>query len=351
MPQSWPSLAYDAWKDTLYAVHRWTQIVGKIRLATTPLVNHWWNSSLLVTPRGLSTGTMPSGDDGFQIDLDFIGHELTVVTSRGGHAAIPLRSMSVAQFYREVLDALAGLEIATPSIVPVPAEVEPAVPFADDVDIRPYERDRVRAFATVLLNTHFVFERFRAGFLGKASPIQFFWGSFDLAAARFSGRRAAAYAGGTPPNVNVHVMHEAYSHELISAGFWPGNSDVPRAEYYAYAMPALDGLPTAAIRPDAAGWDAARGEFLLPYEAVRTSADPAATLLEFLQSTYDAAADLARWDRELLEEPVRCDCEPMPFRFRRPGHSLEGRLEHHQIQDQQQAARAGDGKEPRVKAR
>ena len=315
----WPPLDYDAWKDTLYPVHMWTQIVGKILLAKTPVLNHWWNSALHVTPRGLSTGLVPSDGDAFQMDLDFVAHELTIVTSRGGSGAVPLRSMSVAEFYREVLDSLARLGVPDPGIAPTPNEVPVAVPFPKDVAIRPYDRDRARGFAAALLQTDIVFERFRAGFLGKASPVQFFWGSFDLAAARFSGRRAPAYAGGTPPHVNVHVMHEAYSHELISAGFWPGSAQVPRAEYYAYAMPALDGLDAATIRPKAGGWDAARGEFLLPYDAVRTSADPAATLLDFLQSTYDAAADLAHWDRALLEDPVECDCVPTPHRMRASG--------------------------------
>jgi hypothetical protein len=315
----WPALPYDEWKETLHAVHMWTQVVGKIRLANTPLVNHWWNSALLVTPRGLSTGVVPSGGDAFQIDLDFVAHQLTIVTSRGGNAAMPLRSMSVAEFYRGVLDSLARLGVPDPKISTLPNEVAVAIPFPEDVEGRPYDRDYARVFAAVLLKTYVVFERFRAEFFGKASPVQFFWGSFDLAAARFSGRRAPAYAGGTPPNVNVHVMHEAYSHEEISAGFWPGNADAPRAEYYAYAMPAIDALPAAAIRPAAAGWDAARGEFLLPYEAVRASADPAAALLDFLRSTYDAAADLAHWDRPLLEGPVQCDCDPLPHRMRSPG--------------------------------
>ena len=311
--EPWPRLAYEEWKDTLHAIHMWTQIVGKIRLATTPLLNHWWNSSLAVTPRGLSTGTMPSGNDAFQIDFDFIEHELVIATSRGGRDAIPLRSTSVAEFYRGVLDSLGGLGIGDPEISLRPAEVADAVPFPDDTDMRPYDRDQARQFATVLLNTDLVFERFRAGFLGKASPVQFFWGSFDLASARFSGRRAPAYAGGKPPNVHVHVMHEAYSHELIAAGFWPGSADVPRAEYYAYAMPPPEGLPKAAIQPDGAGWNAARGEFVLPYEAVRTSPDPDATLTAFLESTYGAAADLGRWDRALLEERVACACEPVPL--------------------------------------
>ena len=308
----WPPLPYDEWKDTLHAIHMWTQVVGKIRLATTPLLNHWWNSSLAVTPRGLTTGTMPSGEGAFQMDFDFIGHELAVVTSRGGRDAIPLRPMSVAQFYREALDVLDRLGVADPKISVTPNEVADAVPFPEDVALRPYDRDQARRFAVALLETDLVFERFRSGFLGKASPVQFFWGSFDLASARFSGKRAPAYSGGTPPNAHVHVMHEAYSHELIAAGFWPGNADVPSAEYYAYAMPSDKALATTAIQPDTAGWNAARGEFLLPYEAVRTSADPAATLLSFLESTYRAAADLGRWDRTLLEERPACACDPVP---------------------------------------
>jgi uncharacterized protein DUF5996 len=319
--EAWPPLQYEVSKDTLHLVHMWTQIVGKIRLTLTPLVNHWWNSTLMVTPRGLTTGVVPSGDGAFAIDFDFVAHELSIVTSDGGGATIPLRSMSVAQFYREVLDALAGLGVPDPHINLVPNEVAVAVPFPEDVESRPYDRDLARQFAKTLLKSHVVFDRFRAGFLGKASPVQFFWGSFDLASARFSGKRAPAYAGGKPPNVDVHVMHEAYSHELIAAGFWPGNDDLPEPEYYAYAMPAPAGMAAAAIRPDAAGWNAERGEFVLSYDAVRASADPAATLLDFLQSTYDAAANLGRWDRVLLEEPVKCDCDPIPAGMRRPGRS------------------------------
>ena len=315
-PEAWPSLEYDTWKETLHAIHMWVQIVGKIRLAKTPAVNHWWNSALVVTPRGLGTGLVPSGADGFQIDLDFVMHRLAIVTSRGEESAFPLRAMAVADFYREVLAALARVGIPDPGIDPRPNEIATAVPFAADIAIRPYDRERAREFAGALLRTYAVFGRFRAGFLGKASPVQFFWGSFDLAAARFSGRLAPAYAGGTPPNVNVHVMHEAYSHELISAGFWPGNADSPRAEYYAYAMPAIERLASATIKPSQAGWDTQRGEFLLPYEAVRTAADPASALLDFLQSTYDAAADLAHWDRALLEDQVQCECGAVPRRMR-----------------------------------
>jgi hypothetical protein len=318
----WPALPYDEWKDTLYPIHRWTQIIGKIRLANTPLLNHWWNSTLQVTPRGLTTGLIPNDAEAFQIDLDLVEHQLTVVTSEGGRAAIPLRSMPVATFYRELVDALARLDVAMPRIAETPNEVATAIAFSKDAETRPYGRDQARRFAAALLRTQVVFERFRAGFVGKASPVQFFWGSFDLASARFSGRRSPAYTGGIPPNVHPHVMHEAYSHDLIAAGFWPGNDDVRRAEYYAYAMPALDGLAAARIEPETASWDAARGEFLLPYDAVRTSADPAATLLCFLESTYAAAADLARWDRDLLEQDIACDCDPIPTAMRRPRRHL-----------------------------
>jgi hypothetical protein len=308
----WPRLVYAEWKGTLHAVHMWTQVVGKIRLALTPLMNHWWNSTLFVTPRGLTTSLIPTGNDAFQIDFDFVDHELVIVTSRGGRSAIPLLSMSVADFYRKVLETLAELGVPDPHILPVPVEVVDVVPFADDREVRPYDRKQVRRLHTVLLRTQFVFDRFRSDFLGKASPVQFFWGGFDLASARFSGRRGPAYAGGSAPNVHIHVMHEAYSHELIAAGFWPGNADAPEAEFYSYAMPAPAGLAAATIRPESAQWVATRGEFILPYEAVRTALDPAATLLTFLQSTYDAAADLGGWDRPLLEERVQCDCDPMP---------------------------------------
>lgn len=309
--ESWPRLAYADLIDTLHAVHMWTQVVGKIRLAMTPLMNHWWNSTLFVTPRGLTTTTIPMGDDALQIDFDFVDHEL-IVTSRSGRSRVALGPMSVADFYRRVLASLAELGVPDPGILPVPVEVATVIPFADDSEVRPYDREKVRRFHTVLLRTQLVFDRFRADFLGKASPVQFFWGGFDLASARFSGRRGPPYAGGSAPNVHIHVMHEAYSHELIAAGFWLGSDDVPQPEFYCYAMPAPADLAKAKIRPDSAGWVEGRGEFILPYEAVRTAADPEATLLTFLQSTYDAAADLGGWDRPLLEERVQCGCEFVP---------------------------------------
>ena len=313
----WPSLPYAEWKDTLDAVHMWTQVVGKIRLALTPLVNHWWNSTLIVTPRGLSTSLIHTEADAFQIDFDFVEHELVVVTGRGGRSARPLHPMSVADFYRQVLADLARLGVPDPRIMPVPVEVAVAVPFLDDVEVRPYDREYVQRFQTALLSTHSVFERFRADFLGKASPVQFFWGGFDLASARFSGHRGPAYAGGSAPNVNIHVMHEAYSHELSAAGFWLGSDDAPQPEFYSYAMPPPPGLADASIRPADARWVAPRGEFILPYEYVRRATDPDGTLLTFLQSTYEAAADLGGWDRTLLEERVSCSCDPIPSTSRR----------------------------------
>jgi hypothetical protein len=343
MNDPWPSLEYAEWKDTMHAVHMWTQVVGKIRLAMTPLVNHWWNSSLLVTPRGLTTSTIPSGDDAFQIDFDFVDHELVIVTSRGGRSAAPLLSMSVADFYRQVLDALARLGMADPQIIPVPVEVPVAVPFPEDREVRPYDRGQVERFQRVLVKAHLTFERFRADFLGKASPVQFFWGSFDLASARFSGRRAPAYAGGSAPNVHIHVMHEAYSHELIAAGFWPGSADTPQAEFYSYAMPAPGGLAHAEVRPAPARWVPTHGEFVLPYEDVRTTSDPAATLLTFLQSTYEIAADLGRWDRPLLEERVRCTCDQPLIRARRKKADSDER--------EDALARAGDHRVPPIRRR
>lgn len=315
---AWPPLGYVGSKAMLHQLHMWTQVVGKIRLGLTPLVNHWWNSTLFVTPRGLTTHMIPSGSGAFQIDFDLVEHELVIATSRD-RSAFPLRAMSVADFYRNVIGTLAKVGVPDPRIVPVPTEVAPAVPFLDDVEVRSYHREQVQRLHTILMRTQFVFDRFRADFLGKASPVQLFWGGFDLASARFSGRRSPPYAGGSAPNVNIHVMHESYSHELIAAGFWPGSDDAPQPVFYSYVMPPPAGIAEAAIRPEAARWDAARGEFILPYEAVRTAANPAATLLAFLQSTYGVSADLAGWDRTLLEERVPCDCVVLPSAARAGG--------------------------------
>lgn len=315
-PGAWPSLPYAEWKDTKRALHMWTQIVGKIRLGLTPLMNHWWNSTLFVTPRGLTTGIIPSGDDAFEIGIDLRAHRLVITTSHR-RAEMPLGAMSVAGFYAQLISELERAGIPDPRINVIPSEVASAIPFPEDGDVRPYDREMVERFHTIILRTHRVFDAFRAGFFGKASPVHFFWGGFDLASARFSGRRGPAYQGGNPPNTHIHVMHESYSHELIAAGFWPGSDETPQAEFYAYAMPPPDGIAEATIRPDSAGWVAARGEFLLPYESVRVAGDPAKAIRAFLESTYDAAADLAGWDRSLLEERVSCDCAPIPMSARR----------------------------------
>jgi hypothetical protein len=307
----WPSLPYGEWRDTLDAIHMWTQVIGKIRMAFTPLVNHWWNSTLYVTPRGLTTSMIPLANDAFQIDFDFVEHQL-VITSSGGQAHLQLGRTSVAAFYRRVHEMLAELGLPDPRILPVPVEVPTVIPFLEDHELRRYDSEMVERFHTILIGTERVFERFRAEFLGKASPVQFFWGGFDLASSRFSGRRGPLYAGGSAPNVNIHVMHESYSHELIAAGFWPGNDGAPQPEYYCYAMPPPAGLADVTIRPSAAGWDTARGEFILRYDDVRTASDPEDALLSFLQSTYDAAADLGHWDRPLLEERPRCNCDRLP---------------------------------------
>jgi len=316
---AWPELRYEALSETLYPLHRWTQILGKIRLVSTPLLNHWWNSTLQVTPRGLSTGLIPGTGLAFEIELDLVEHELRVVTSRGKGASMSLGPMPVAHFYRELSDALADVDVAVPRIDQMPNEVADAIPFRHDVAPRPYDREQAHRIAESLLLSQIVFDRFRAGFLGKASPVQFFWGGFDLASARFNGKRGPAYAGGVPPHVHPHVMHEAYSHELVAAGFWLGSPEAPRAEYYSYAMPAIDGLAEARIEPAAASWVTERGEFLVPYDAVRNAADPAAALSSFLESTYAAAADLAHWDRALLEQRVH-DADEVPAAMRRRTH-------------------------------
>jgi hypothetical protein len=318
---AWPPLAYEEWKDTMYAIHMWTQVIGKIRLAMTPLMNHWWNSTLYVTPRGLTTSTIPSGDGAFAIDLDLIDHQLTIATDRA-RSAMPLGPMPVADFYRRLTSDLAAVGVRVPKLMPVPVEVAAPIPFHEDVEPRPYDRAQAERFARALLSASIVFERFRADFLGKASPVHFFFGGFDLAAARFSGRLAPKYAGGSAPNVHIHVMHESYFHELISAGFWFGSDDTPRTEFYSYSMPARDGISEGKVRPAAAGWVAERGEFLLAYDDVRTSADPAATLMEFLQSTYDVAAAVGGWDRATLERRPECDCADLPLVPRRTRWSV-----------------------------
>jgi hypothetical protein len=295
----WPELPYAAWKDTCQTLHLWTQIVGKIRTVRTPWLNHSWHVTLYVTARGLTTSPIPDGARTFQIDFDFIDHVLWLRTSDGHVRQVMLRPMTVAEFYADVLHSLSELGIVI-TINTKPNEIADAIPFAEDRLHASYDRDFANRFWRVLAASHDVFAQFRSGFLGKASPVHFFWGSFDLAVTRFSGRRAPRHPGGVP-NLPDDVAQEAYSHEVSSAGFWPGGGAIDYPAYYSYAYPAPEGFASAPVRPTQAFFSAALGEFILPYDAVRTAADPGAALMDFLQSTYAAAADLGRWDRAGLE--------------------------------------------------
>ncbi|HEY1474280.1 MAG TPA: DUF5996 family protein [Pseudolabrys sp.] len=299
-PTRWPELPLAAWRATRDTLHLWTQVVGKIRLARTPWQNHSWHVALYVTARGLTTSPIPDGVRSFQIDFDFIDHVLWIRASDGQYRQLILQPMSVADFYGEVMIALEELGLAT-AINPMPSEIADAVPFGEDRAHAAYDRDAVQRFWRVLLSAHEVFSHFRTGFLGKVSPVHFFWGSFDLAVTRFSGRRAPSHPGGVP-NLPDAVAQEAYSHEVSSAGFWPGGGGpVDYPAFYSYAYPAPEGFSAARVEPAAAFFSKELGEFLLPYDAVRLANDRDATLMEFLQSTYGAAADLAKWDRKALE--------------------------------------------------
>jgi hypothetical protein len=294
----WPPLPIAEWEPTRDTLQLWTQIVGKVRMANEPLVNHWWNVPLYVTARGLTTSLIshPSGE-GFQIDFDFRDHVLEVVTASGDHRALPLRPMPVAEFYREVMTALEKLGVGT-AIWPVPVEIEGAVPFPEDHVHSAYDAEQVERFWLGLVQTVRVFRQFRGRFVGKASPVHLFWGALDLAVTRFSGRPAPPHPGGAP-NCGPRVMFEAYSHEVSSAGYWPGGEG--EGLFYSYAYPEPAGYRETAVRPDGARFDAELGEFVLPYELVRRADDPDGLLLEFLQSTYEAAATTAQWDRAALE--------------------------------------------------
>jgi hypothetical protein len=296
---AWPALPYADWKDTCATLHLWTQVIGKIRLARTPWLNHSWHVTLYVTARGLTTSPIPDGARTFQIDLDFIDHVLRLGTSDGHVRRLMLRPMSVAEFYADTMHALADLGVVV-RIDERPNEVADAIPFSEDRVHASYDRDAANRFWRVLARSNEVLARFRTAFLGKASPVHFFWGSFDLAVTRFSGRRAPRHPGGVP-NLPDAVAQEAYSHEVSSAGFWPGGGGIDYPAYYSYAYPAPEGFASARVRPAQAFYSKELGEFLLPYEAVRTASNPPRALMEFLQSTYDAAADLAHWDRAALE--------------------------------------------------
>jgi hypothetical protein len=293
----WPSLPLEEWKDTCATLHLWTQIVGKTRLALSPKENHWWHVTLYVTARGLTTTTIPHGTTVFEVQFDFIDHRLIILTSHGQTRSIPLGPRSVAHFYREYMAALDELDLSV-RFRPIPDEVEHPIPFADDGQHASYDREQANRFWRVLLQADRILKRFRGRFLGKSSPVHFFWGSFDLALTRFSGRRATVQAEASP------MMREATSHEEISAGFWPGSGAVPEPAFYAYAAPEPPGFAAAAVQPSAASYRREISNFILPYESVRTTATPDDMVLAFFQSTYEGAANLARWDRATLDRPA-----------------------------------------------
>lgn len=299
---SWPILTpLDEWEQTRAAVHLWSQIVGKVRLELAPWVNHSWGAALYVTPRGLTTSPIPYERETLSIEFDFTAHALRIETSIGRTWGMGLGPMSVADFYRELSGGLSDLRIDV-DILARPVEVEVAVPFMEDRDRRPYNGAAVHRFWRALVQVDRVFNRFRAGFAGKSSPSHFFWGAFDLAVTRFSGRPAPKHPGGAP-NVADWVMEEAYSDELSSAGFWAGNG-LGEAAFYSYAYPEPEGFRSAEVQPEGAYFHADLAEFVLPYEAVRTAPDPDAALMSFLTSTYAAAADRAGWDRTYLERTL-----------------------------------------------
>ncbi len=292
----WPALPFDQWKETCETLHMWTQIVGKVRLALSPYVNHWWQVPLYITARGLTTSPIPYGHDHaiFEVDFDFIDHNLLILTSDGETKTMPLIPRSVASFYQEFLASLRSLGIEV-TLNPVPCEVKHPIPFDLDLTHDSYDPVYAHRFWRVLMQTNNVFKHHRSRFIGKSSPSHFFWGSFDLALTFFSGRPAPERQGVD------RITREAYSHEVISCGFWPGNEDFPTPAFYSYAAPAPLGLESAAIRPAKAFYSADMGEFLLRYDDMRTASSPEQALLEFCQSTYEAEANLAQWDRASLE--------------------------------------------------
>jgi Family of unknown function (DUF5996) len=301
---AWPELSLAAWSDTCATLHLWTQIVGKIRLAQTPWLNHSWHVVLYVTPRGLTTSPIPYGGRSFQLDFDFIDHVLRVSTSDGGRNEVKLFPRSVADFYQTVMQSLSELGIEV-RINELPNEIVDAIPFSEDHVHASYDREYAERFWRILVQSAGVFSRFRTGFIGKCSPVHFFWGSFDLAVTRFSGRPAPRPSGGgSVPNLPESVVREAYSHEVSSAGFWPGGQGIDYPAFYSYASPAPPGFSSAPIRPAEAFWSSDLSEYILPYDAVRNAADPERRLMEFLISTYEAAASAGNWDRGALECPL-----------------------------------------------
>ena len=297
----WPELAYPKWRDTAATLLLWLQIVGKIRLALTPWLNHGWQVPLYVTARGLGTSPIPAGTEICEIEFDFISHHLTARTSQGKEGSIPLQPQSVAVFYQAVMELLDSMGI-TVKINEMPNELPNPIRFSQDQTHAAYDPEAVHRFWRALIQVDRLFKLFRTGYLGKASPVHFFWGSFDLAVTRFSGRPAPRHPGGVPGLPDA-VTREAYSHEVSSAGFWPGNETFPQAAFYAYAYPEPPGFRGRAVAPGAY-FNATLGEFILPYDTLRLAGDPDALLLDFLSTTYAAAADAGAWDRTALECPI-----------------------------------------------
>ena len=296
----WPALPFAEWKATAKTLHMWTQIVGKVRLALSPWVNHSWHVTLYLTSRGLTTSPIPHGTQTFEILFDFVDHQLQILTNEGEGGAIQLRSISVATFYREVINLLEVLELPV-EINPTPNEVDPAIPFEQNETDSSYDPEFANRFWRVLLQSDRVFKEFRSEFCGKCSPVHFFWGSFDLAVTRFSGRRAPQHPGGVP-HLPDAVTREAYSHEVSSLGFWPGNEMMPDPIFYSYAYPEPPEFCEAQVQPPFAKYNPQLKEFVLPYEEMRRAESPDAALLEFARSTYDAASTLGNWDRAALTE-------------------------------------------------
>lgn len=308
--EAWPELPYAAWKDTAATLQLWMQIVGKVRLALTPWLNHSWHVTLRVTARGLATPLIGGGGHDFQMEFDFLDHVLALRSADGNARSVKLRPMAVADFHAEAMAALADLGMRV-AIDEIPNEIPDAIPFSRDHEHASYDAEYAQRFWRVLLRVHEVFSHFRTGFLGKASPVHFFWGSFDLAVTRFSGRRAPLHPGGIP-HLPDAVVREAYSHEVSSAGFWPGGGGIEYPAFYSYAYPAPERFGSARVQPAAAFFSKELGEFVLPYDAVRTAGNPNEMLLDFLQSSYEAAADLAHWDRAALECELGVPGVPRP---------------------------------------
>jgi hypothetical protein len=296
--ECWPALPFDEWKDTCTTLHMWTQVVGKIRLARAPLINHWWQVPLYVTSRGLTTSPIPDNGQSFQIDFDFIAHQLKISMSDGRMESFMMTSRPVAAFYEEVMDRLRALGIDI-KISTLPVEIADPIPFEADQAHATYDADYVNRFWRALRTADQLFTTFRSHFIGKVSPVHFFWGSFDLAVTRFSGRPAPPHP--SSPYVADSITREAYSHEVSSCGFWPGNGGFGQAAFYAYAYPEPSGFADAQCRPSSAYYSKELGECLLPYEAARLSTDPENAVLDFCQSTYEAAANAAGWNRQALE--------------------------------------------------